>query len=137
MKRLLLGDNLLHAIESYGVVILVGQTGSGKTTRTPFGLNPSPDPYIIQFFPELPQFLYESGWAKEGNIIACTQPRRVAATSVAHRVAAEVGTTLGDEVSLCSANVKKGILPCLRTHRLATQFALRMSVIKNVRDFSI
>ncbi|KAJ6500328.1 P-loop containing nucleoside triphosphate hydrolase protein [Mycena sanguinolenta] len=40
----------------------------------------------------------ESGWAENGNIIACTQPRRVAATSVAGRVAAEVGSILGDEV---------------------------------------
>ncbi|KAI0371843.1 pre-mRNA splicing factor [Pilatotrama ljubarskyi] len=72
-------DRLLYAVETFGVVILVGQTGSGKTTQ-------------------LPQFLYEAGWAAEGNCIACTQPRRVAATSVAGRVAAEVGTTLGDEV---------------------------------------
>ncbi|KAI1790692.1 pre-mRNA splicing factor [Ganoderma leucocontextum] len=72
-------ENLLHAVERHGVVILVGETGSGKTTQ-------------------LPQFLYEFGWAKEGNIIACTQPRRLAATSVAHRVAAEVGTTVGEEV---------------------------------------
>ena len=47
---------------------------------------------------ELPQFLYESGWSAHGNIIACTQPRRVAATSVAGRVATELGSTLGDEV---------------------------------------
>ncbi|KIK63828.1 hypothetical protein GYMLUDRAFT_57473 [Collybiopsis luxurians FD-317 M1] len=40
----------------------------------------------------------EAGWASEGNVIACTQPRRVAATSVANRVAAEVGSLLGDEV---------------------------------------
>lgn len=40
----------------------------------------------------------ESGWAQNGNIIACTQPRRVAATSVAGRVASEVGSILGDEV---------------------------------------
>ncbi|RDX45471.1 P-loop containing nucleoside triphosphate hydrolase protein [Lentinus brumalis] len=72
-------QSLLYAVENHGVVILVGQTGSGKTTQ-------------------LPQFLYEAGWAAEGNVIACTQPRRVAATSVASRVAAEVGTTLGDEV---------------------------------------
>ncbi|KAI9056633.1 P-loop containing nucleoside triphosphate hydrolase protein [Trametes sanguinea] len=72
-------QKLLYAVENHGVVILVGQTGSGKTTQ-------------------LPQFLYEAGWAAEGNRIACTQPRRVAATSVASRVAAEVGTTLGDEV---------------------------------------
>jgi ATP-dependent RNA helicase DDX35 len=42
----------------------------------------------------------ESGWAADGNVIACTQPRRVAATSVAARVAAEVGSMLGDEVSV-------------------------------------
>lgn len=47
---------------------------------------------------ELPQYLYEAGWAAEGNVIACTQPRRVAATSVAGRVATEVGSILGDEV---------------------------------------
>ena len=47
---------------------------------------------------ELPQYLYEAGWAADGNVIACTQPRRVAATSVAGRVASEVGTILGDEV---------------------------------------
>lgn len=72
-------QKLLHCIEKYGVTIVVGQTGSGKTTQ-------------------LPQYLLESGWASEGNIIACTQPRRVAATSVAIRVATEVGTLLGDEV---------------------------------------
>ncbi|KIK21062.1 hypothetical protein PISMIDRAFT_24069 [Pisolithus microcarpus 441] len=47
---------------------------------------------------ELPQYLLESGWASEGNVIACTQPRRVAATTVATRVAQEVGTILGEEV---------------------------------------
>lgn len=47
---------------------------------------------------ELPQYLYEAGWAGAGNVIACTQPRRVAATSVASRVAQEVGSILGDEV---------------------------------------
>lgn len=48
--------------------------------------------------PELPQFLYQAGWADNGHVIACTQPRRVAATSVAARVATELGTTLGNEV---------------------------------------
>ena len=47
---------------------------------------------------ELPQYLYEAGWAADGRVIACTQPRRVAATSVAGRVANEVGSVLGDEV---------------------------------------
>ncbi|KAJ7349387.1 P-loop containing nucleoside triphosphate hydrolase protein [Mycena albidolilacea] len=71
-------DKLLYAIEKHGVIIVVGQTGCGKTTQ-------------------LPQYLMESGWAQNGNIIACTQPRRVAATSVAGRVASEVGSILGDE----------------------------------------
>ena len=53
--------------------------GSGKTTQ-------------------LPQYLMEAGWAADGRVIACTQPRRVAATSVAARVAEEVGSVLGDEV---------------------------------------
>ncbi|ELU43905.1 pre-mRNA splicing factor [Rhizoctonia solani AG-1 IA] len=52
----------------------------------------------IESVAELPQYLYEAGWAANGNVIACTQPRRVAATSVAARVATEVGTVLGDEV---------------------------------------
>ena len=47
---------------------------------------------------ELPQYLYEAGWAADGNVIACTQPRRVSATSVANRVATEVGSILGNEV---------------------------------------
>ncbi|KAJ3998049.1 hypothetical protein F5050DRAFT_1747378 [Lentinula boryana] len=44
----------------------------------------------------------EAGWASEGNVIACTQPRRVAATSVAGRVATEVGSLLGDETECFS-----------------------------------
>lgn len=50
--------------------------------------------------PEIPQYLYETGWAAGGNVIACTQPRRVAATTVAQRVATEVGSILGDEVRM-------------------------------------
>ncbi|KAK7023803.1 P-loop containing nucleoside triphosphate hydrolase protein [Favolaschia claudopus] len=72
-------DKLLYAVEKHGVIIVVGQTGCGKTTQ-------------------LPQYLMEAGWAANGNVIACTQPRRVAATSVAGRVASEVGSILGDEV---------------------------------------
>lgn len=49
---------------------------------------------------ELPQYLHEAGWSANGNVIACTQPRRVAATSVATRVATEVGTILGEEACI-------------------------------------
>jgi len=47
---------------------------------------------------ELPQYLYETGWTSPGACIAITQPRRVAATTVAARVAEEMGCTLGEEV---------------------------------------
>ncbi|CAA7270169.1 unnamed protein product [Cyclocybe aegerita] len=72
-------EKLLYCIEKYGVVVVVGQTGCGKTTQ-------------------LPQYLLQAGWADNGHVVACTQPRRIAATSVASRVANEAGTKLGDEV---------------------------------------
>ena len=78
-------------------------------------------PYLLE---EIPQYLYESGWAASGHVIACTQPRRVAATSVATRVAAEVGSVLGDEV--CTVT----LYACTNTQsslfRLAIPFVLKM-----------
>ncbi|CCG84041.1 protein of unknown function [Taphrina deformans PYCC 5710] len=71
-------DDLLAAIEEYQILIVVGETGSGKTTQ-------------------LPQYLHETGVTKRG-MVGCTQPRRVAAMSVAARVAEEMGTKLGNEV---------------------------------------
>jgi ATP-dependent RNA helicase DHX8/PRP22 len=60
------------------VLIVVGDTGSGKTTQ-------------------MVQYLAEAGFADKGRI-GCTQPRRVAAMSVAKRVSEEVGCRLGQEV---------------------------------------
>lgn len=71
-------DELIQLINENSVVIVVGETGSGKTTQ-------------------LTQYLYEEGYADSG-CIACTQPRRVAAMSVAQRVAFEMGVNLGEEV---------------------------------------
>ncbi|KAL6774279.1 hypothetical protein ACKKBG_A24410 [Auxenochlorella protothecoides x Auxenochlorella symbiontica] len=71
-------EDLLKAIAEHQVLIIVGETGSGKTTQ-------------------IPQYLYEAGYGKAGKI-GCTQPRRVAAMSVAARVAVEVGVKLGAEV---------------------------------------
>lgn len=71
-------QSILKVIRDNIVVIIVGETGSGKTTQ-------------------LTQYLYESGYGKQGTI-GCTQPRRVAAMSVAARVAEEMGVPLGDEV---------------------------------------
>ncbi|KAG0148982.1 hypothetical protein CROQUDRAFT_359543 [Cronartium quercuum f. sp. fusiforme G11] len=71
--------SLLHAIERFPVTIVVGETGCGKSTQ-------------------LPQMLERAGWATGGRRIGCTQPRRVAVTSLAGRVAAEMGCVLGNEV---------------------------------------
>jgi ABC-type dipeptide/oligopeptide/nickel transport system ATPase component len=59
--------------------ILVGETGSGKTTQ-------------------IAQFISEAGYTNTGKMVACTQPRRVAAMSVARRVGEEMDVTLGEEV---------------------------------------
>lgn len=71
-------DDLLKAIEDHQVLVIVGETGSGKTTQ-------------------IPQYLHEAGYTKRGKI-GCTQPRRVAAMSVAARVSQEMGVKLGHEV---------------------------------------
>mmetsp|Transcript_22381 Transcript_22381/g.48638 ORF Transcript_22381/g.48638 Transcript_22381/m.48638 type:complete len:721 (-) Transcript_22381:99-2261(-) len=73
-------SQLLEAVASNQIVVVEGETGSGKTTQ-------------------IPQFLVEVGYATPGNnCVACTQPRRVAATSIATRVADEMDVTLGGTV---------------------------------------
>uniref|UniRef100_A0A6Q2YUB5 RNA helicase n=1 Tax=Esox lucius TaxID=8010 RepID=A0A6Q2YUB5_ESOLU len=72
-------NNILYLVENYQTVIIVGETGCGKTTQ-------------------IPQYLLEAGWAAEGKVIGVTQPRRVAAISVANRLAEERGALLGHEV---------------------------------------
>lgn len=47
---------------------------------------------------ELPQYLFHGGFCRNGGVIGVTQPRRVAATTVAKRVAEECGVTLGQKV---------------------------------------
>lgn len=72
-------ESLLEKVQSNQVVIIEGETGSGKTTQ-------------------IPQFLL-SILAKPGEkCIACTQPRRVAAMSIAKRVADEMDVEMGEEV---------------------------------------
>lgn len=71
-------DELLQVIRENQVIVVVGETGSGKTTQ-------------------LTQYLHEDGYTSYG-VVGCTQPRRVAAMSVAKRVSEEMDTELGDKV---------------------------------------
>src|SRR3569833_999182 len=73
-------QEFLNMYHSTQILVFVGETGSGKTTQIP--------QYVV--FDELPQL--------NRKMVACTQPRRVAAMSVAQRVADELDVTLGDEV---------------------------------------
>ncbi|KEP52326.1 ATP-dependent RNA helicase DHX8 [Rhizoctonia solani 123E] len=69
---------LVQAVKENDTLIVLGETGSGKTTQ-------------------VPQFLLESGTIG-GGMIAITQPRKVAAISLANRVSTEQGTSVGGTV---------------------------------------
>ncbi|XP_038890443.1 probable pre-mRNA-splicing factor ATP-dependent RNA helicase DEAH5 [Benincasa hispida] len=73
-----LKKELIQAVHDNQVLVVIGETGSGKTTQ-------------------VTQYLAEAGYTTSGKI-GCTQPRRVAAMSVAKRVAEEFGCRLGEEV---------------------------------------
>ncbi|GAM26966.1 hypothetical protein SAMD00019534_101410, partial [Acytostelium subglobosum LB1] len=73
-----LREVFLQAIADNQLLVVIGETGSGKTTQ-------------------MTQYLAEAGYGTRGRI-GCTQPRRVAAMSVAKRVAEEYGCRLGEEV---------------------------------------
>lgn len=73
-------DEFLQMYQRSQILVFVGETGSGKTTQIP--------QFVL--FDDLPQ--------QNAKMVACTQPRRVAAMSVAQRVAQEMDVELGDEV---------------------------------------
>ena len=71
-------DDIVTAIKKHRVVVITGETGSGKTTQ-------------------IPKMCLEAGRGLSG-VIGCTQPRRVAAVTVAHRIAEELGEEIGRSV---------------------------------------
>jgi len=72
-------NHILYLVEKFRTVVIVGETGCGKSTQ-------------------IPQYLVEAGWAAGGRVVTVTEPRRVAAVTVATRVAEECGAILGEEV---------------------------------------
>ena len=73
-------DEFLEMYHRSQILVFVGETGSGKTTQIP--------QFVL--FDDLPHI--------QRKLVACTQPRRVAAMSVAERVANEMDVNLGEEV---------------------------------------
>lgn len=71
-------DEIIDAIKKNKVIVVSGETGSGKTTQ-------------------LPKFCLDAGRGIEGKI-GCTQPRRIAATTVSRRIAEEMGQDIGQAV---------------------------------------
>jgi|GEM_PF-18633 len=72
-------DEIVRAIRSRRVVIISGETGCGKSTQ-------------------IPKMCLEAGRGRDGGIIGCTQPRRLAAVTIAYRIAEEMGEELGRSV---------------------------------------
>ena len=70
-------EDIQAAIRENQVVVIAGATGSGKTTQ-------------------IPKMLLELGYGRRGKLIGHTQPRRIAARSVAQRIASELGQKLGE-----------------------------------------
>ena len=109
---------LVEAVKTSPCVIITGETGCGKTTQ-------------------FPQYLHQEGYSKEG-VIGVSQPRRVAATSVAHRVSYEMGTRLGvqvgyqvrfDDCTSPSTRIKYMTDGCLLREFLEDQELSRYSVV--------
>jgi pre-mRNA-splicing factor ATP-dependent RNA helicase DHX16 len=100
-------DILLAAVAEHQVLIVVAETGSGKTTQ-------------------IPQYLHEAGYTKGGLKVGCTQPRRVAAMSVATRVAEEMGVKVGHEVGYAirfeDATSEKTVLKYMTDGMLLREF---------------
>lgn len=72
-------NHILYLLEEYQTLVLVGDTGCGKSTQ-------------------IPQYLLEAGWCDGGQMVGITEPRRVAVTTLATRVAEEKGSLLGETV---------------------------------------
>jgi ATP-dependent RNA helicase DHX8/PRP22 len=112
-----LKKELIEAIDVNRVLVVIGETGSGKTTQ-------------------ITQYLIEHGYGKYGKI-GCTQPRRVAAMSVAKRVSEEFGCKLGDFVGY-SIRFEDCCSPETKIKYMTDGMLLREALVdKNLTQYSV
>ena len=98
-------DAIADLVRSNPVTVIIGETGSGKTTQ-------------------ISQILLDHGLVPENTRIGVTQPRRVAAVSVARRVAEERGGHVGEEVGY-AVRFEEATSPSTRIKYLADGTLLR------------
>ncbi len=106
-------EQLLEAIKENQVLVIEGETGSGKTTQ-------------------LTQYLYEAGYSvKDGakKKIGCTQPRRVAAMSVAARVAQEMSVKVKESMRIELCKLWPRLRLVVRKIRLFENYYFRSNYI--------
>ncbi|KAJ9454107.1 putative pre-mRNA-splicing factor ATP-dependent RNA helicase DEAH5 [Diplonema papillatum] len=113
-----LKDKLVAAVKANQCLVVIGETGSGKTTQ-------------------MTQYLVEAGFCQNNKRIGCTQPRRVAATSVAKRVAEEYGCKLGDDVGY-AIRFEDVTSPATKIKYMTDGMLLRESLIDSeLKNYSV
>uniref|UniRef100_A0A1A9UDD7 RNA helicase n=1 Tax=Glossina austeni TaxID=7395 RepID=A0A1A9UDD7_GLOAU len=109
--------NLMQEVYRSDTLLIMGETGSGKTTQ-------------------IPQFLLASGYGNKG-VIAVTQPRRVAAITVARRVSQEQHCQLGDVVGY-TVRFEDCTSPKTRIRFMTDGFLLREALAdRMLRNYSV
>ena len=110
-------EKILELIKNKKIIIIEGETGSGKTTQ-------------------IPQYLYENGYCNNKKI-CITQPRRVAAMSVALRVSYEMGVKCGHEVGY-AIRFEENVSPMTKIIYMTDGIFLRYLLSDNLLiDFSV
>ena len=111
-------QEILKLIKDKKILIIEGETGSGKTTQ-------------------IPQYLYENGFCDNNKKICVTKPRRVAAMSVASRVAYEMGVKCGHEVGY-SIRFEENVSPMTKIIYMTDGIFLRYLLSDNLlNEFSV